>query len=121
MVEIELREKISIYFKNRAPPSVTGEDEESNEEGNYSSGQPKRSAAQVRVRDTTRQKKKAIHQLAGQQAATYLSDQTLQTLKKSKKQNQRSTSPASSSGEKQKKKKTKIGQVMTSANNLSDL
>jgi hypothetical protein len=71
----ELREKIAIYFKNRAAPSADEEDESQNEENGFtSSGLPRRSVASIRVRDTTRKIKKAAHLLAGQQAATYLSE-----------------------------------------------
>jgi hypothetical protein len=62
-----LREKIAIYFKNRAAPSADEEDESQNEENGYtSSGLPRRSGASIRVRDTTKRIKKAAHLLAGQ-------------------------------------------------------
>jgi hypothetical protein len=35
--QADLREKISIYFKNRAAPSVEDDDESYNEEGGYTS------------------------------------------------------------------------------------
>lgn len=61
-----LREKIAIYFKNRSAPSADEEDESQNEETGYtSSGVPKRSAAQIRVRDTTKRIKRSTHLLAG--------------------------------------------------------
>lgn len=67
--EADLREKINIYFKNRtAAPSEqtkTDIDEDSNDEANYNNEKARRSAAQIRVRDTTKRLRKASSYLAG--------------------------------------------------------